>query len=244
MIKAGLTGVLPESFLSQVARVRLCNLRRRFRKLSRAETFSTIYREHRWGRREEGEFCSGSGSAGLVADAYCRMIAEYVRAHQVGSIVDLGCGDFRIGGRLAALPVRYCGVDIVPELVEHNRRKHGSERVTFQCLDILEGPLPAGDLCLVRQVLQHLSNEEIQALLPRLSKYRHVIVTEHVPSGRVPFPNLDKPHGPDTRLAEGSGVFLALPPFSCALKSTWGLAWDGKSKMLAVSLATHKQCES
>jgi hypothetical protein len=39
------------------------------------------------------------------------------------------------------------------------------------------------------------------------------LVTEHVPSGRF-VPNLDKPHGPDTRLPDGSGVMLDEAPFS------------------------------
>lgn len=241
MNKAKLRAALPGLVLRQVDRVRLRGLRGRFGKLSRAQTFATIYREHRWGRRDEGEFCSGSGSAGLVADAYCQMIEQYARTHQIGSIVDLGCGDFRVGGRLTALPVRYCGVDIVPELVVHNRKRYGSDRITFECLDIIEDPLPAGSLCLVRQVLQHLSNNEIQTLLPRLQKYSHVIVTEHVPSGYVPFPNLDKPHGPDTRLPDGSGVFLALPPFSCPVMSSWEFPCHDGSNMLALSLATHRR---
>lgn len=238
--KTTLRAALPEVLMRHVGRARLRKLRRRFGKLSRAETFSTIYREYRWGRRDEGEFCSGSGSAGVAADVYCRMIEQYVTAHQIGSIVDLGCGDFRIGSRLAALPVQYRGVDIVPELVEHNRKKYGSQRVTFQCLDIVQDPLPAGELCLLRQVLQHLSNAEIQTLLSRLAAYPHVIVTEHVPSGLVPLPNLDKPHGPDTRLPDGSGVFLALPPFCCSVATSWEFPCYDGSKMLAVSLAKHR----
>lgn len=241
VIKRSVKAALPESLMRRIDRARLGGLRRRFGKLSRAEAFRAVYRERRWGEREEGEFCSGSGSRGALADAYCRLIEEYVRTHNISSIVDLGCGDFTIGRRLAALPLRSCGVDIVPEPIGRNRRLYGSERVTFQCLDILEDPLPDGDLCLVRQVLQHLSNAEIQALLPRLAPYRHVIVTEHVFSGVVEFPNSDKPHGPDTRLPDGSGVFLALPLFSCPVSSTWEFPCDEGSKMLALSLPTDRR---
>ena len=64
----------------------------------------------------------------------------------------------------------------------------------------------------VRQVLQHLSNVQISALLPKLARYKYLIVTEHVPRG--PFrPNVDKPMGPGTRLAEASGVVLEACPF-------------------------------
>jgi hypothetical protein len=73
--------------------------------------------------------------------------------------------------------------------------------------------LPEADLCLVRQVLQHLSNAEILHIVPKLSKYRYAIVTEHVYVGRGLRPNVDKPHGPGTRIPRRSGVFLECPPF-------------------------------
>lgn len=244
LITNRLKAVVPDPVVRRIERARLRGLRRRFGRLSRAEAFAAIYREGRWSRREEGGFCSGSGSAGLIADRYSRVIEEYAKAHQIDSVVDLGCGDFRIGSRLAALSLRYCGVDIVPELVEHNRRRYESESVTFECLDIIEDPLPAADLCLVRQVLQHLSNDEIKALLPRLAKYPHVVVTEHVPSEVVQFPNLDKPHGPDTRLPDRSGVFVALPPFCCPVSGSWEFQCDGTSKLLALSLGVSPKRES
>jgi hypothetical protein len=76
---------------------------------------------------------------------------------------------------------------------------------------------PDGDLCLIRQVLQHLSNSEIEQVLNNVKKYPYVIITEHVPV----FPeqaNLDKPHGPDIRIYQRSGVFPDEPPFSLKLE--------------------------
>jgi hypothetical protein len=84
--------------------------------------------------------------------------------------------------------------------------------VQFACLDFLEDELPLGDVATLRQVFQHLSNDQISAALPKLARYKHLIVTEHVPRG--PFrPNVDKPMGPGTRLAEASGVVLGASPF-------------------------------
>lgn len=126
-------------------------------------------------------------------------------------MVDLGCGDFSVGRLIASTGVRYLGVDVVDEVVGRNRDRHSAAGVDFVCLDITADELPAGDLCLVRQ---HLSNAEILAVLERTRHYPFVIVTEHLPPEGVTMrPNIDKPHGADTRILDGSGVFLEEAPF-------------------------------
>jgi hypothetical protein len=73
---------------------------------------------------------------------------------------------------------------------------------------------------MLRQVLQHLSNRQIQAILPKLARYRWVIVTEHLPSERSRVvANLDKVHGSHVRIADRSGVYLDQPPFSLPANS-------------------------
>jgi len=45
--------------------------------------------------------------------------------------------------------------------------------------------------------------------------HKYVLVTEHYPAPFVKSqPNLDKPHGPDTRIYDNSAVYLDLPPFN------------------------------
>jgi hypothetical protein len=64
-------------------------------------------------------------------------------------------------------------------------------------------------------VLQHLSNDQIAKILPKLSQYRCVIITEHIPNRAKPYqPNVNKAQGPDIRLFWNSGVFIDRPPFS------------------------------
>jgi len=148
-----------------------------------------------------------------VVGPYCHQVEAFIRANDIRAIVDLGCGDFMVGSRLLD-PLRdYTAIDIVAELLEENRRRYAGMPVTFLCRDIVSDELPDADLCLVRQVLQHLSNAEILHILPKLTKYRYTIVTEHVYIGRGLRPNLDKPHGPGTRIPRRSGVFLECPPF-------------------------------
>ena len=181
------------------------------------QVFSHIYERGLWGQ-SEGRFCSGSGSTEAHAVEYLRVLAEYVERHSIRSVVDLGCGDFAIGRRIAALGIDYTGVDVVPALIEHHTRTSGTERIRFMHRDIVDDDLPHGDLCLIRQVLQHLSNDQISKILPKLGRYSHVLVTEHYPApGAWAIPNKDKAHGHDTRVEDDSGVFLECPPFNARI---------------------------
>jgi hypothetical protein len=181
------------------------------------QVFSRIYERGLWGK-STGQFYSGSGSTDTHAVAYVEAIAKYVAAHSIGTVVDLGCGDYSIGRRIADLGIDYTGVDVVPALIRHHTAQHGSPRVRFAHVDIVSGELPAGDLCLIRQVLQHLSNEQISKILPNLARYKHVLVTEHFPArGIRVVPNRDKPQGHDTRIEDDSAVFLEFPPFNARI---------------------------
>jgi SAM-dependent methyltransferase len=161
-----------------------------------------------------GTFNSGSGSTEEHARRYADAVKQFIRARGVRRVVDLGCGDFQVGARLLDGGVDYIGVDIVEEVVRHNERKHGGARVRFQCLDVAEERLPDGDLCLLRQVLQHLSNEQVEKVLHNVEGYRYVLVTEHYPApGLEREPNRDKPCGEDVRVYDGSGVYLDRAPF-------------------------------
>jgi SAM-dependent methyltransferase len=187
-----------------------------YKRLPVEEVFSTIYHSQAWGTRQDRPFCSGDGS--IREDAvgpYCEMVRAFIESHNIKRVVDLGCGDFGVGSRLISPEISYTGIDVVPDLIDYNQKQFGSPRVEFRCLNMIEDDLPAGDLCLVRQVLQHLSNAQIQKTLKSLSRYRYGIITEHVYSGVGVRRNLDKPHGPGIRLPKRSGVFLESPPFNC-----------------------------
>lgn len=185
--------------------------------MSTEEVFTDIYARHKWGGTD-GEFSSGAGTRndGIVGP-YVAAVRRWLEEIDAGTltVVDLGCGDFHIGRQLADLCLQYIGVDIVAPLIQHNTRAFGTDRIAFKHLNMLADPLPDGDVCFLRQVLQHLSNEQILTVLPKLEKYRWTVLTEHHPSpGRFRRFNIDKPHGGDVRVFEGSGVFLDQPPFA------------------------------
>lgn len=180
-----------------------------------AQTFDRIYREGRWAQDASSE--SGGGSAGVAADAYVALLEAFIARERIGSIVDIGCGDFQIGARIAPRVNVYTALDVSSEIIARNLVRHRSmPNVVFRVHDAVVAPLPRADLVTVRQVFQHLTNAQIGAILANIeqSGARHLLVTEHVPDP-LARPNRDLPNQTAaTRVAFGSGVDITMPPFS------------------------------
>jgi SAM-dependent methyltransferase len=211
--------LVPASLKRIWQRARIAYIRNHNRGRQVTEIFNDIYLRNRWGG-EQGSFNSGSGSTNEHAQLYAQVIRQFIRDHNVQRVVDLGCGDFRIGVQLIDTGIEYIGIDVVESLVRRNRELYGSARVSFECSDIIEDALPEADLCLIRQVLQHLSNEQITRVLRNAGRYRYVLVTEHYPALHAArCKNLDKPCGEDVRVYDGSAVYLDAPPFNQALSA-------------------------
>jgi SAM-dependent methyltransferase len=178
--------------------------------------FTQIYGRNAWGGAQ-GDFCSGSGSSTeTIVGPYIEVIGILATKYRFTgkTFVDLGCGDFRVGHRLLPFCSRYIGVDVVEELIAYNNLQYGNAHVSFITADIVSEMLPTGQICFLRQVLQHLSNRQISAILRKVKQYEMVFITEHYPSEWAAVrPNIDKVQGGDVRAAVGSGVYLDLPPF-------------------------------
>lgn len=178
------------------------------------EVFDHIYQHNIWGKGDGLVVHSGPGSDPLVTAPYVEAVRGFIAARGITSLVDLGCGDFRVGAQLLTPGLRYYGVDIVSRVIEVNTKTHATPAVTFMCLDAISEELPRADLCLIREVLQHLSNDQIARILHRCRAFHYVIVTESVAApDRFTTPNVNIGHGPNTRADIGSGVVVNAPPF-------------------------------
>ncbi len=214
-----LVGPLVPRFV--LRRLHLPRERRLQGRQSLADLFSTIYRQKDWGGGPDDDFYSGSGShAPEVLQPFVVAVRAYLSAFpQPPIVVDLGCGDFSMGGRLADLAGHYHACDIVPELIARNRRLPMPAHVSFHLLDAVTDPLPQGDVVIVKQVLQHLANDHIAAILRKLAQYPVWIITEHLPAGQF-TPNRDKLAGSLTRLALHSGIVPTEKPFDVEPRTT------------------------
>ena len=216
-VKSAIRRMLPRSVVLAYNGYRRDRLARRNRRMTTEEVFTDIYSNNRWGG-PSGTFCSGDGSHenSIVSPYVTKVTAELDRIGAATmTAVDLGCGDYSVGRQLSPACGRYIGVDIVKPLIAHNQETFGTANISFLHANMVEDALPDGDICFVRQVLQHLSNDQIAAVLPKLDKFRWCFITEHHPSpDRLRRPNEDKPHGDTIRVSHGSGVFLDEAPFS------------------------------
>ncbi len=178
-----------------------------------------IYELNLWGTKTDTDFYSGEGShEETLVQPYVKAVRSFLSSFEKPlTVCDLGCGDFNVGTKLVAFAEKYIAVDIVADLITRNRKQFSAENVTFQCLDIAKDTLPKGDCALVRQVLQHLSNREIQDIIQKLANYKYIILTEHVPNERF-IPNMDIISGQGIRLKKQSGIDVLAAPFHFKVK--------------------------
>ncbi len=196
------------------------------------DAMEQVYEMKLWGSGES-DFYSGVGShLPEIVNPYINILISFLKSFTYPLVVcDLGCGDFNVGKKLVKHAKKYVAVDIVKDLIMYNEEKFVAENLEFRCLDIATDDLPDGDCALLRQVLQHLSNTEIQSILSKLSKYKYVILTEHLPTGDF-VPNIDIISGQGIRLKKQSGLNVLAPPFNFRVKK--------EKQLLAVILDRYK----
>ena len=191
---------------------------------SNKEIFSKIYSDGIWGKSGSKDipYYSGGGSHEKnLIDPFIVSISDFLSSlNDPKRVVDLGCGDFNIGSQLIKYSQHYNGCDIVPELIEYNKKKFQSEKITFTTLDITSDELPEGDIVIIRQVLQHLSNEQIMKVLKKVSStYKYLVLTEALPKKDNFVPNVDIPVGHLTRIRINSGIVIEESPFEFKFQS-------------------------
>lgn len=179
-----------------------------------------IYEQHLWGRKDF-DFYSGIGSHdSFTVNSYVKVVTDFFKSkNNALAVCDLGCGDFNIGHQLVPHTSEYFAIDIVNALIERNKTLFKAEHLEFCCLDISKEELPKADCVILRQVLQHLSNAEIKRIIDKLSNYKYIILTEHLPSKDFE-PNKDKIASQGIRIKQNSGVDVLAEPFNLKVKSS------------------------
>lgn len=179
------------------------------------DAMKQVYVLKLWGDDNNSDFYSGEGSHHPdIVQPFMEVVTTFLASFQNPLVVcDLGCGDFNVGKELVKHTKKYIAVDIVADLIAYNKEKFKDDNLEFHCLDIAVDELPFGDCVILRQVLQHLSNSEIQNIIKKLTAFKFIILTEHIPKGDF-APNKDIISGQGTRLKKQSGLNLVAPPFN------------------------------
>tara|TARA_B100000989_G_scaffold229469_1_gene176348 strand:+ start:504 stop:1247 length:744 start_codon:yes stop_codon:yes gene_type:complete len=190
-----------------------------FKNMNNSDIFDKIYKEGRWGKNIDGDSISGSGSHEVnIIQPYISKVSNFLLDVKPTTIVDLGCGDFNIGKNFVKFSKKYIACDVSNEILNRNKKNFFSfNNVSFNLLDLSKDFLPKGDVCFLRQVLQHLSNIDIKNFVHNLNSikpYKYLVITEHLPRNENFKANLDKISGSNLRLIYDSGVVLHKEPFN------------------------------
>jgi hypothetical protein len=191
-----------------------------------------IYAMKLWGGHKT-DFYSGQGSHDpALVNPYIEVVRSFLQSFTTPiTVCDLGCGDFNVGKELVSHTKNYIAVDIVPALIANHKKNFIADNLEFHCLDISIDALPFAECALLRQVLQHLSNAEVQRVLDAVTSYKYLILTEHLPEGEFE-PNKDIISGQGIRLKKQSGLEVLAAPFYLKVKK--------KTQLLAIVLGNHK----
>lgn len=142
--------------------------------------FQAIYAQAAWGTNQSGAGSSGLGSTLEFTKIYRVFLQDFLAKHDIRSVVDAGCGDWEFSQAIDWTGIDYLGLDVVPSVIADNQRRFGSAKVRFAVANIVRDPLPAADLLVVKDVLQHLSHADIARFLAQLPRYRHVLIVNDV----------------------------------------------------------------
>jgi hypothetical protein len=135
-------------------------------------TFDRIYKRGGW-----SGVGSGPGSVVGVNRKYISYLHDFIKKHEIKSIVDIGCGDWQIFSHVDLEGVKYTGYDVAKSVIDKNNDKYQASNVSF-----IHVPLEArtkyvrADLMIIKDVLQHLSFKKTQDILDQLSKYKYSFV--------------------------------------------------------------------
>lgn len=177
-----------------------------------------VYEMNLWGGKGH-TFYSGEGSHNNeIIASYKKVIISFLKSFKSPLVVcDLGCGDFNIGQNFVPYTKEYKAIDIVESLINYNKEKFIRENLEFYNLDLVEDKIPVGDCAIIRQVLQHLSNNEVQNILEKLKAFKYIILTEHIPNETF-ISNKDIISGQGIRLKKKSGLDILVAPFNFKVK--------------------------
>tara|TARA_B110000444_G_scaffold257718_1_gene296805 strand:+ start:70 stop:675 length:606 start_codon:yes stop_codon:yes gene_type:complete len=146
--------------------------------------FTNIYNKNHWGNNHNSNYygSSGGGSDITYNKEYIVILRKIINDLKINKIVDLGCGDFRIGNLLYNdLNILYIGYDTYAKIIEFHKTQYLELKYTFKHLDFFTNKelIEKGDLCILKDVLQHWTLKDIYAFLDYLvesNKFKYILL--------------------------------------------------------------------
>jgi hypothetical protein len=149
------------------------------------DIFTTIYERNLWGNNHHPEYHGSSGEGSDIdynRTSYVPFLKNLILHNNLKSIVDLGCGDFRCGELIYQdLDVLYTGYDAYKKVIDHHLASYPLPKYFFIHLDFCNNKerIIHGDICILKDVIQHWSLENIYSFLDYLvetKKFKYILI--------------------------------------------------------------------
>lgn len=138
--------------------------------------FINIYDKNIWGKG------SGAGSSFNYNKKYIQYLQKFFLTNNINTVLDIGCGDWQFSQYINFDNIKYTGIDIVPSVIDKNNQ-FISENIDFVCGDISDfeqlKPYTNVDLILLKDVLQHWSDIDVDNFLSKITKSnaKYILIT-------------------------------------------------------------------
>jgi len=146
--------------------------------------FTYMYEYCIWGNNKNNKYSgsSGPGSSVEYNEKYIEIVKKVIKDYNINNIVDLGCGDFRIGRLLYDdINVLYTGYDVYKKIIDYHITQYPEPKYTFKHLDFYTNKesIIEGDMCILKDVIQHWPTEEIYVFMDYLiesKKFKYILL--------------------------------------------------------------------
>jgi hypothetical protein len=146
--------------------------------------FTYIYESKCWGDNKNTNYAgsSGAGSDVYYNKKYIEIVKNIIKDYKINNVVDLGCGDFMIGRLLYDdINVLYTGYDTYKKIIDYHMIQYPEPKYTFKHLDFYtyKESIVEGDMCILKDVIQHWTIEEIYFFLDYLvesKKFKYILL--------------------------------------------------------------------
>jgi hypothetical protein len=138
------------------------------------EIFTNIYENKVWGDNYNLEYKGSSGGGSDIdynKNTYIPFLKKIINENNIKNVVDLGCGDFKCGKLIYDdLDIKYIGYDAYKKVIDYNSKHYLLPKYSFVHLDFFnkKEQIINGELCILKDVLQHWKTEEIYIFLDYL----------------------------------------------------------------------------
>lgn len=136
--------------------------------------FINVYENKIWGDDNNDAYNGSSGAGSFVEFnkyTYVPFLKKTIIKNNIKTIVDLGCGDFKCGKLIYDdLDILYTGYDTYKKIIDYNLKQHSFPKYSFIHLEFYnkKESIIGGDLCILKDVLQHWKMDEIYTFLDYL----------------------------------------------------------------------------